>query len=56
MDKEKINNERELLIKSLILNNMLKPLKFHIDNLKANNINLTKSQVKWNTQKILEQI
>ena len=43
------------MIKSLILNNIEKPLKFHIDNFKNNNINLTVNQIKWRLQKIREQ-
>ena len=55
LDKKELQLEKEILIKSLIINNIQKPLKFHINNFKSNNINLTKNQVKWNLQKIREQ-
>ena len=49
--KKKIS---DLLIKSMFINNIEKPLKFHIEKFKANNINLTYNQIKWNLQKIRE--
>ena len=37
------------------MNNIEKPLKFHIENFKANNINLSYNQIKWKLQKIKEE-
>ena len=42
--KDKSEGDSEIMIKSLILNNIEKPLKFHIDNFKNNNINLAKNK------------
>ena len=52
--KDKSDGFSELMIKTLILNNLEKPLKFHIDNFKTNNIKLTVNQIKWRLQKIRE--
>ncbi len=38
----------------MILNNIEKPFKFHIENFKNNKIKLTKNQIKWQLQKIRE--
>ena len=45
--EDKPKNDTELIITSMILKNIEKPLKFHIDNFKNNNINLTENQIKW---------
>ena len=42
-------------MKSLILSNIGKPLSFHQMNLKINNIILTKNQLKWALQKIMQE-
>jgi hypothetical protein len=52
--EDKPKTDSELIITSMILNNIEKPLKFHIDNFKNNNINLTENQIKWRLQKIRE--
>ena len=49
------NKNNELLIKSMIIHNISKPLKFHIENFKNNNINLSYNQVKWRLQKYREE-
>ena len=55
INKEKNKNSSELFIKTLIMQNIEKPLKFHVDNFKKNNINLTYNQIKWKLQKIREE-
>ena len=40
INKEKNKNSSELFIKTLIMQNIEKPLKFYVDNFKKNNINL----------------
>ena len=42
------------LIYAIILKNLNKPLSFHMDNLKNNNVILTTNQIKWILQKLRE--
>ena len=39
----------------MLINNLEKPLKFHIENFKSNNINWSYNKIKWNLQKIREE-
>ena len=58
MKEAKITKNKEIknnLIKSLILANLEKPLVFHVENLKNNNIYLTNNQINWSLQKIREE-
>ena len=49
-------NKQKNLIRALILNNIEKPLSVHIENLKINNISLSRNQVKWKLQQIREEL
>ena len=51
-DKNKNNKISEVLTKTSFINNIEKPLEFHIENFKANNINWSYNKIKWNLQKI----
>ena len=44
-----------MFIKTLIIQNIEKPLKFHAENFKENNIDLNYNQKKWKLQKIREE-
>ena len=52
--RKKIDIDNKELINSLIYTNIEKPLSFHKNNLRTNNIYLKNNQIKWILQRLRE--
>ena len=55
-NNNKIKKIKNVMVKSLILSNLDKPLSFHVSNLNNNEIFYTKNQIKWILQILSEEL